>query len=127
MVPEFLNYRQYTLTISHFHRIILTNYKSYANMYLQIKNKKDSKVMSEVSIKDVAYLDEAATNASPEDVLAARELLREAASIDKDAVVTHIDVVDDSGGKLMIPVTSIGSMAMREAVKEGAVHSKSTR
>gem|GEM_PF-6708794 len=83
--------------------------------------------MSEVSIKDVAYLDEAATNASPEDVLAARELLREAASIDKDAVVTHIDVVDDSGGKLMIPVTSIGSMAMREAVKEGAVHSKSTR
>jgi len=73
--------------------------------------------MKQLTKEDVAYLNEAASDASSEDVVAARELALEAGAIEPDGF--HVEIRDESSGETeVIDVKKIGSFTVGQEIAD---------
>ena len=74
-----------------------------------------SETVKQLTKEDAAYLHEAATDASSEDVIAARELALEAGATQPGSF--HIEVRDESTGeKQVVDVKNIGNFAVGQEI-----------
>lgn len=73
--------------------------------------------VKQLTKEDVAYLNDAATDASPEDVVAARELALEAGATESDGF--HVEIRDESSGETeVIDVKKIGSFTVGQEIAD---------